>query len=193
MADGTRRGVPESLKTALRNLKEISKRINEPLTPKAFATLVVLVQRSGHLVEKNELMKLLWPDSFVEESNLNQHVWTLRKALGENQAGHEYIETVPKRGYRFMAEVQHLGHENFELVAERRTLTRIVTEDRVDGDDGKRLPESAASKLLAGKRRWVTRRRALALGGLGLLLLTVSVLTLRWWISREARRTGAAH
>ena len=72
-----------------------------PLTPKAFATLVVLVQRSGHLVQKDELMKLLWPDSFVEESNLNQHVWTLRQTLGENKAGNEYIETVPKRGYRF--------------------------------------------------------------------------------------------
>src|ERR1700674_2345829 len=128
-----------------------------PLPPKAFATLVVLVQRSGHLVEKDELMKLLWPDSFVEESNLNQQVWTLRKTLGENQAGNEYIETVAKRGYRFMAEVQDLGHQSFELVAERRTLTHIVTEDRVEEGDGERQPESEASKLLAGKRRWVTR------------------------------------
>src|SRR2546427_2667728 len=127
-----------------------------PLTPKAFATLVVLVQRSGHLVEKNELMKLLWPDSFVEESNLNQHVWTLRKTLGENQAGHEYIETVPKRGYRFMAEVQHLGDESFELVAERRTLTRIVTEEGFEASEQPReqLPESETGKLLVGKRRW---------------------------------------
>src|SRR2546423_14370058 len=165
-----------------------------PLTPKAFATLVVLVQRSGHLVEKAELMKLLWPDSFVEESNLNQHVWTLRKTLGENTAGKEYIETVPKRGYRFVAEVRELGHESFELIAERRTLTHIVTEDGVEASnrDAERLPESEASKLLAGKRRWLTRERGLAVGGLGLLLLTVSVLTLRWWTSGEARRTEAA-
>ena len=165
-----------------------------PLTPKAFATLVVLVQRSGRLVEKDELMKLLWPDSFVEESNLNQHVWTLRRTLGENKAGNEYIETVPKRGYRFMAEVQELGHEGFELVAERRTLTHIVTEDGVEASERprERLSESEASNLIAGKRRWVTRRRALAVGGLGLLLLTVSVLTLRWWRSGEARRTEAA-
>jgi len=165
-----------------------------PLTPKAFETLVVLVQRSGHLVEKDELMKLLWPDSFVEESNLNQHVWTLRKTLGENKAGNEYIETVPKRGYRFMAEVQELGHQGFELVAERRTLTRIVTEDGVEASEWsrERLPESQARKLIAGKRRWVTRRGALTVGGLLLLLLMVSALTLRWWRSVEARRTEAA-
>lgn len=165
-----------------------------PLTPKALATLVVLVQRSGRLVEKDELMKLLWPGSFVEESNLAQHVWTLRRTLGENQAGHEYIETVPKRGYRFMAEVQDLGDESFELVAERRTLTHIVTEDGVEASEWprERLPESDAGYLIGGKRRWLTRRRALAVGGLGLLLLTVSVLTLRWWRSGEARRTEAA-
>src|SRR5437016_11719563 len=160
-----------------------------PLTPKAFATLVVLVQRSGRLVEKNELMKLLWPDSFVEESNLNQHVWTLRRTLGENKAGHEYIETVPKRGYRFMAEVQHIGHESFELVAERRTLTRIVTEDGVEVSKrhGESLPESDAGNLIDGNLRWATRRRALGVGAFVLLLLMVSALTGRWWKSGEAR------
>ena len=105
-------------------------------------------------------MKLLWPDSFVEESNLNQHVWTLRRTLGENKAGSEYIETVPKRGYRFTAEVQHLGHESFELVVERRTLTHTVTEDGVEvsARPAERLPESEARNLIAVKRRWVTRR-----------------------------------
>ena len=139
-------------------------------------------------------MKLLWPDSFVEESNLNQHVWTLRRTLGENKAGSEYIETVPKRGYRFTAEVQHLGHESFELVVERRTLTHTVTEDGVEvsARPAERLPESEARNLIAVKRRWVTRRRALAVGGLGVLLLTVSALTLRWWRLGEARRAEAA-
>src|SRR5438105_5866 len=164
-----------------------------PLTPKAFATLVVLVQRSGRLVEKDELMKLLWPDSFVEESNLNQHVWTLRKTLGENKAGNEYIETVPKRGYRFVAEVQKLGHESLELVAERRTFTHIVTEDGVEASEPsrERLPESEASYLIGGKRRWASRRRAPAAGALVLLLLMVSALTFRRWRSREARSTEA--
>src|SRR6266851_2219289 len=165
-----------------------------PLTPKAFETLVLLVQRSGRLVEKDELMKLLWPDSFVEESNLAQHVWTLRRTLGENKTGNEYIETVPKRGYRFMAEVRDLGHESFELVAERRTLTRIVTEDGVEVSERPRdsLPESEARNLIAGKRRWAPRNRALAVGALVLFLLMISALTLRWWRSAEARRTEAA-
>lgn len=72
------------------------------LTPKAFDTLVLLVERAGHLVEKEELMKELWPDSFVEEANLTQYVWTLRKALGESKVGGPFIETVARKGFRFV-------------------------------------------------------------------------------------------
>jgi DNA-binding winged helix-turn-helix (wHTH) protein/Tol biopolymer transport system component len=70
-----------------------------PLTPKVFDMLVMLVRNSGHLVEKDELIRSLWPDSFVEESNLSTNIFMLRKALGND---HEYIETVPRRGYRFV-------------------------------------------------------------------------------------------
>jgi len=76
------------------------------LTPKAFETLVALVERAGHLAEKDELLKVVWPDSFVEESNLAQNVFALRRALGESKKGKPYIETVPKRGYRFLASVR---------------------------------------------------------------------------------------
>ena len=75
-----------------------------PLTPKAFDTLLVLVENSGHVIGKEELMRRVWPDSFVEENNLAQNISALRKALGE-ESGQKYIETVPKRGYRFSAEV----------------------------------------------------------------------------------------
>ena len=71
------------------------------LAPKVFDTLLVLVQRRGQVVEKDELMKLLWPDSFVEEANLTQNVSLLRKLLGESPNDHRYIVTVPGRGYRF--------------------------------------------------------------------------------------------
>ena len=71
--------------------------------PKAFDLLLVLVENGGHLLVKEELMRLVWPDSFVEEANLSRNVFTLRKALGESEDGPEYIETVPKRGYRFVA------------------------------------------------------------------------------------------
>jgi len=74
------------------------------LTPKAFDMLVTLVENSGHLVEKSEFMRKLWPDSFVEEGSLAQNVSLLRKALGENES-QKFIETVPRRGYRFVATV----------------------------------------------------------------------------------------
>jgi DNA-binding winged helix-turn-helix (wHTH) protein/Tfp pilus assembly protein PilF len=80
-----------------------------PLTPKAFDTLVILVERSGRLVEKDELMKQLWPDTFVEENSLSQNIYLVRKALGEESQGTRYIETVPRRGYRFVAPVKEVS------------------------------------------------------------------------------------
>jgi TolB-like protein/Tfp pilus assembly protein PilF len=80
-----------------------------PLTPKVFDTLVVLLQKSGHMVGKDELMKEVWADSFVEEGNLTQNISVLRKVLGENFDGRAYIETVTRRGYRFIADVRELA------------------------------------------------------------------------------------
>jgi DNA-binding winged helix-turn-helix (wHTH) protein/tetratricopeptide (TPR) repeat protein len=75
-----------------------------PLNPKAFDMLLALVENSGHLLEKKELMQRLWPDSFVEEGSLAQNISLLRKALGESES-QKFIETVPRRGYRFVASV----------------------------------------------------------------------------------------
>ena len=74
-----------------------------PLTPKAFDLLLALLQQPGRLVEKEALLKAVWPDSFVEENNLADNISRLRKALGEGENGQKFIETVPKRGYRFVA------------------------------------------------------------------------------------------
>lgn len=76
------------------------------LTPKVFDTLAVLVQKSGHVVGKEELMSEVWPASFVEESNLTQNIFILRKVLGVSREGQSFIETVSKRGYRFVAPVR---------------------------------------------------------------------------------------
>jgi DNA-binding winged helix-turn-helix (wHTH) protein/TolB-like protein len=76
------------------------------LTPKVFDTLLVLVRNGGRTLGKEELMRELWPDSFVEESNLAQNVFQLRKALGEGGPAQHYIETIPKKGYRFVADVK---------------------------------------------------------------------------------------
>jgi Tol biopolymer transport system component/DNA-binding winged helix-turn-helix (wHTH) protein len=83
-----------------------------PLTPKAFDTLVVLVQNNGHVLEKEELLKAVWPDTFVEEATLAQNIFTLRKVLGKEPP---YIETIPKRGYRFTANV--LTHDTEPAVS----------------------------------------------------------------------------
>jgi DNA-binding winged helix-turn-helix (wHTH) protein/Tol biopolymer transport system component len=77
------------------------------LTPKAFDLLVYLVDHAGRLVTKQELMSALWPNTFVEEANLAFTVSALRKALGDGQDGEQFIQTVPTRGYRFVAPVTH--------------------------------------------------------------------------------------
>ncbi len=79
-----------------------------PLTPKVFDTLLVLVENTGHVLEKNHLMQHLWPDSFVEESSLTQNISLLRRALAECGSDSHYIETIPKRGYRFVADVREV-------------------------------------------------------------------------------------
>src|SRR5690242_5181296 len=78
------------------------------ITPKVFDLLVVLVENSGHLLDKKFLFDALWQDSFVEDANLNVTVSALRRALGEKPNEHRYIETVARRGYRFVAEVRQV-------------------------------------------------------------------------------------
>ena len=76
-----------------------------PLTPKVFEVLRLLVERSGHLVERETLLTEVWRDSFVEEASLSRAISVLRKILEEGDPGAIYIETIPKRGYRFIAPV----------------------------------------------------------------------------------------
>jgi Tol biopolymer transport system component/DNA-binding winged helix-turn-helix (wHTH) protein len=102
---------PFSVDPVKRQLKNQSELV--PLNSKAFDLLLVLIEESGKVVEKDELMKRLWPDSFVEEGNLSVQVSTLRKALGETPNDHQYIVTIPGRGYRFAEPVRtrENGHE----------------------------------------------------------------------------------
>src|SRR6266536_4483348 len=76
-----------------------------PLAPKVFDTLLILVEDGGRIVEKEALMNRLWPDTFVEEANLTFNIQQLRKALGDNARKPLFIETVTRRGYRFVAEL----------------------------------------------------------------------------------------
>src|SRR5262245_55465736 len=77
-----------------------------PLPPKAVGTLLVLVSNKGHLVDKETLMNAVWPDEYVEEGNLAQNIFLLRRALGEAGEPPQYIETVPRRGYRFVGKLR---------------------------------------------------------------------------------------
>src|SRR5580658_2206766 len=76
------------------------------LPPKVFDTLLALVERQGEVISKDQLMKTLWPDCFVEENNLAQNVFLLRKTLGRASGDEDYIQTVPKRGYRISVPVE---------------------------------------------------------------------------------------
>lgn len=80
-----------------------------PLSPKAFETLLLLVENSGHLLKKDEIMQRVWPDAFVEEVNLAHHISAIRRALDAQDDGGQYIETVPKGGYRFIAETRRVS------------------------------------------------------------------------------------
>src|SRR5215470_5596014 len=93
-----------------------------PLTPKAFETLLLLVESRGHTVEKDELMGRLWPDTFVEEANLTNNISLLRKALEESPNGHEYIKTVPRRGYRFVGDVKTVVAEDMAAASRDQAL-----------------------------------------------------------------------
>jgi DNA-binding winged helix-turn-helix (wHTH) protein/TolB-like protein/Flp pilus assembly protein TadD len=105
-----------------------------PLTSKAFDTLLVLILNRGRVLEKDELLKTIWPNSFVEEANLAQNVSALRKALGETPGEHRYIATIPGRGYRFVADVTQLGETETEVTLERRTTAEMIVEEEIEED-----------------------------------------------------------
>jgi len=94
-----------------------------PITRKAFNILFVLVRSSGHIVEKGELMNQVWPNAFVEEANLTQHIYKLRRILGVRGDGRQYIETVPGRGYRFAAVTSKSKREDDSWVMQRQAET----------------------------------------------------------------------
>jgi DNA-binding winged helix-turn-helix (wHTH) protein/TolB-like protein/Flp pilus assembly protein TadD len=118
------------------------------LTPKAVETLIVLVQQSGKLVERERLMNAIWPNTFVEDGNLNFNVSVLRKALGTDEAGEQYIQTIPRRGYRFNADVREVAEEMPVLIVEKHTRAQVVIEEREFPTEAEIAVEKAA--LLPG-------------------------------------------
>jgi Tol biopolymer transport system component/DNA-binding winged helix-turn-helix (wHTH) protein len=147
-----------------------------PLTPKAFDTLRVLVENSGQVIAKDELLSRVWPDSFVEEATLAQNVFTLRKALGDDGSEHSYIRTVPRRGYCFIGDVTELGGD--EVIVHEHLISDVVIEEEIV--DGKRAKsrrglawDGARSTHFPRGLLWIAAPLALAaLAGLLYWLLT---------------------
>src|SRR5215470_4040529 len=96
-----------------------------PLTPKAFETLRVLIERRGQLVERDDLINFVWPDVAVEDGNLTVTISMLRKALSESRQG-KLIETVPRLGYKFVGEVHETVEAMNAIVFDKHTVSRVV-------------------------------------------------------------------
>ena len=100
-----------------------------PLAPKAFDILLYLLQNSGHLVKRDALMEAIWPDSFVEETNITVNISLLRKTLGSMSNGQPYIETVPRKGYRFNAAVTECEDADESTTTEPKAASQKSNED----------------------------------------------------------------
>jgi tetratricopeptide (TPR) repeat protein/DNA-binding winged helix-turn-helix (wHTH) protein len=126
------------------------------LTPKAFDTLLLLLEHSGHLIEKDQFMQRLWPDSVVEEVNLAHHISQLRKVFEENTPGEQFIQTVPTRGYRFVAPVTRVPSQGM-----RASASPVMTPSGTRGG----VPKMPVRGRTRGRRAPV----AMALGAAALL------------------------
>ena len=179
-------------------LKRIVLRGNEPipLTPKCFDILLVLVEHSDEVLIKEELMERVWPDTAVEEGNLNRHISTLRKVLGESPNDHRYIVTVPGRGYRFVAEVR-------EVLEESATILRHESNGSGEADDigpevhGKKgvvQPITAHAPVIVRPQvaapRWFLRKR-LVWAGTGAVAGVLSLALLYVFMFRGKPALGA--
>jgi DNA-binding winged helix-turn-helix (wHTH) protein/TolB-like protein/Flp pilus assembly protein TadD len=141
-----------------------------PLTPKVLDTLLILVENTGHVMGKDELMQALWPDSYVEESSLTQNISLLRRALRERRDGGQYIETVPKRGYRFVAEVREVGGSNGALTTSEVT----APESKLPGSKEDSLEPEVAS-VNSARRFPVVRAYVASFAGCVILLSAFGV------------------
>ncbi len=156
------------------------------LTPKAFDTLCQLVINNGHLLKKEELMELVWTDTIVEESNLNVIIHTLRKALGDDPRESKYIETVAKRGFRFVAKVR-TETEN-EPPNEQITAARNFSADVRLPPPTQIIPRSLSP---AASFRPNTRRMVMWAAGASLVILTATIFFL-WLKNRQPETRQAA-
>jgi DNA-binding winged helix-turn-helix (wHTH) protein/TolB-like protein/Flp pilus assembly protein TadD len=153
-----------------------------PVTPRVFETLLYMVEHHDTVLDKEQLMEAVWPDSIVEENNLSQNISTLRRIFGETPGSHSYIVTVPGRGYRFVAEVREQTDNGSVTVKVEEATSQASPENRTGAADAK------GQQGLPGKTG-----EALALAALGVVVLAAVFLargpSLGWL---EKHRVGSA-
>ncbi len=157
------------------------------LTPKAYQTLCVLIRLRGQIVEKETLLNEVWADTFVEETTLAQNILTLRKTLGTFQKEKEFIVTIPRRGYRFVAEVQELLNDEEILVIEKHTRTHIITEqNRIhDSTDTKTDETAIVISKNSSAKNFITPKH-FAFASLCLLFLATGCLSTWYFMRKES-------
>ncbi len=156
-----------------------------PLTPKAFDVLLALVENSSRTVEKDDLMKRVWPDTCVEEVNLANNVSLLRKVLGEGSNADQYIQTVPRRGYRFVAIVRKLQPEDTNESFPRASAIeqRVSSSAQLD----KALADAPVEQP---GRLWANRFRQKRVLIVCMVLLGIAVTALYLWTMSGPKPSG---
>lgn len=151
------------------------------LTPKAFETLLVLLKHRGEIVGKDVLLDEVWADTFVEESTLSQNILTLRKTLAAYKKDTQFIVTVPRRGYRFVADVREIAADDEIFVVEKHTRTRIVAEQK-EIHDSKDAENTAIAKKSAPQKTFA--RKNLIFGAFlgSLIILTAGFFAVRYFL-----------
>src|SRR5947208_3584074 len=165
-----------------------------PLTLKAFDLLLTLVESDGQVLTKDELMHRVWPDSFVEEANLSHHIHKLREALGEREQGDKYIETLTRRGYRFIAKITEVQDRDADLIVEEHSRAHVVVEE---DDTSEKVIETKTDRteqplaLPAHVQSRVPRRQLLLICG-GIVVVGL-VVGLNYFLrGREPRQVAGA-
>jgi TolB-like protein/DNA-binding winged helix-turn-helix (wHTH) protein/Tfp pilus assembly protein PilF len=161
------------------------------LTPKAFDTLLALIRHAGHIVSKEDLMQQVWPNTFVEEGNLNVNIFALRKVLAKADGNQMYIETIPRRGYRFRAEVQELCEKPAEPHIHRHEIN-------VAGDGQELTSSDSQERACVTPRKfafaaWPGRRLNARILVLSALLVIVAVSAINYWPRPVQQVNGASN
>ncbi len=159
------------------------------LSPKGLEALLVLVQNPGKLLEREELMQAVWAESFVEDANLTVAISHLRKALGQNGEAAEYIETVPRAGYRFVADVREIHEEPAPLIIEKRTLSRTVIEEEEIRPTPVTLAVEATSAPAARLNSKAVTQSKLVWTSATIALIAIGLMV--WWNLRKPETAPA--